>query len=195
MQCALQRGTEMSRLLALVAVFALSLVIAGCATGVKGSPRRICYDAGYEPGTLEFSNCWKSVRNKMFEADAAAIGIGAAAALSVNSRNSIPLPNSNLTASRWLPRRSSFESWSSIWLCPNGVYVFGRGCYAAPNGSYTGEPPRLAPDGSWVGGLPKLAPNGRYVGGTGPLSLCPDGSYVAAPRCQLMPNGTYLGVP
>src|SRR4051812_29343762 len=43
---------------------ALSL-LPGCAggqlIGVKGSPRRICYDEGLTPGSAEFSNCWRNV--------------------------------------------------------------------------------------------------------------------------------------
>jgi hypothetical protein len=39
---------------------------------------------------------------------------------------------------------------------------------------------------------PRLAPNGTYVGGTGPITLCPDGSYVSG-QCELTPNGTYVG--
>lgn len=178
-----------------IVVGILSLAVAACATGVKGSPRRICYDAGYQPGTAEFSNCWKSVRNEMFEADAAAIGIGAAAALAANTRRSTPVPGSGLTITRWQPGSSRVAPGSSIWLCPNGSYVFGRGCFMAPNGTFVGAPPQMAPDGTWVGGTPQMAPNGRFVAGPGRVTMCPDGSFVAAPRCQLMPNGTYLGVP
>lgn len=178
-----------------IVVGVLSLVIAACATGVKGSPRRICYDAGYQPGTAEFSNCWKSVRNEMFKSDAAAIGIGAAAAVANNRRRSVPIPGSGLTANQWQPGSSGVGAGSSIWLCPDGSYVFGRGCFIAPDGTFVGATPQIAPDGRWLGGTPYLAPNGRYVAGPGPvITICPDGTYVAAPRCQLMPDGTYLGV-
>lgn len=39
---------------------------------------------------------------------------------------------------------------------------------------------------------PQLAPNGSYVSGTGPMTLCPNGQYVAG-NCVLTPNGTYVG--
>lgn len=185
------------KLLAAVAPVVSGALVSGCATGVLGSPRRICYDAGYQPGTQEFSDCWKSVRNDMFKSDATAMGIGAAAAVAVSRNNSadvIHLPNSTLTANRWLPESSIPTSASAVWLCPNGTYVFGLACYIAPNGSYVGVPAQMAPDGTWVGGTPKMAPNGRYLGGGGQVTICPDGSYVAGSKCQLMPNGTYLGV-
>lgn len=104
-------------------------------------------------------------------------------------------------------------------LCPDGSYVNGP-CTLAPNGTYTGGRPQLAPDGSYTGGQPRLAPNGSYVGVPPPqpvspggaygnyglqpngadastsrsLTLCPDGSYVSG-RCELAPNGRYVGKP
>lgn len=42
------------------AAMAISL-ISGCATGAKGSARRQCYDAGLQPGTPAFSNCWQGI--------------------------------------------------------------------------------------------------------------------------------------
>jgi len=41
-----------------------SILLSGCATGAKGSARRICYDSGHQPGTVEFSNCWQAIARK-----------------------------------------------------------------------------------------------------------------------------------
>jgi hypothetical protein len=38
-----------------------TLALAGCVTGAKGSARRQCYDAGFQPHTSEFDNCWKAI--------------------------------------------------------------------------------------------------------------------------------------
>lgn len=42
-------------------LFCLAPLLCACATGVKGSPRRISYEAGLQPGTAEFSSCWRNV--------------------------------------------------------------------------------------------------------------------------------------
>jgi hypothetical protein len=55
----------MVRLLALpLTAVAGLLLLSGCATGVKGSPRRICYDSGLQPGSPEFSRCWRNVAHQ-----------------------------------------------------------------------------------------------------------------------------------
>lgn len=46
--------------IAMVAVGACC-VLAGCATGTKGSARRHCYDSGLQPGTQAFENCWQGI--------------------------------------------------------------------------------------------------------------------------------------
>lgn len=80
-------------------------------------------------------------------------------------------------------------------LCPNGKYVYGTGCYLAPDGTYTGYPAQMAPNGTYVPGTPRLAPNGQYIGGQqGQRTiLCPNGTYVVGTRCRLMPDGSYRG--
>lgn len=50
--------------------------VTACATGVAGSPRRICANAGYQPGTQEFTDCWHGERSRQFQGDAAGIAIG-----------------------------------------------------------------------------------------------------------------------
>lgn len=56
----------------------------------------------------------------------------------------------------------------------------------------------LAPNGQFVGGgrngnaSPRLAPNGQFVGGDKPMTMCPDGSFVAG-QCVLAPNGRFVG--
>ena len=36
-------------------------LLAGCATGMKGSARRQCYDSGLQPGSQAFENCWQGI--------------------------------------------------------------------------------------------------------------------------------------
>lgn len=188
----------MRRIIGLVAVIILAGLASACATGVKGSARNICYEAGYQPGTQQFSNCWKSVRNEQFAREWPAMNVGVAAGItagnSVKSRGVYSGTPGTFTPRVW-HRDTRHSAVPSTWLCPNGSYVFGTGCFLAPNGTYYGSWPQLAPNRTYVGGSPRLAPNGKYVGGTGPIVLCPDGSYVTGRNCQLMPNGTYLGVP
>lgn len=84
---------------------------------------------------------------------------------------------------------------SSMRICPDGSYVYGTECRIAPNGRYLPGPATIAPNGQYVTGRPQIAPNGKYVGGSGPVRICPDGSYVAGSRCMITPNGTYVGAP
>lgn len=84
----------------LAAIILTGLALSGCATGVKGSARRICYDNGLQPGTPAFSNCWKGVRDQQFSVDgqvlqnglvgAAAIGAAVAAAQAVPPAPAMP---------------------------------------------------------------------------------------------------------
>lgn len=191
------------------------LLLSGCATGMAGSARRICYDTGLQPGTPEFSSCWKGVRDQQFATDgrmieglvATAIVVGAARVAAENSTvvNAEPRPNRSpqpapnpVRAAPYVPSSSSraLPSYNGGTpnRCPDGKYVVGM-CTIAPDGSYVGDQPQIAPDGTYVGGMPRLTPNGTYVGGTGPLTICPDGSYVAGTSCRLMPDGRYVGQP
>jgi hypothetical protein len=45
------------------------LVFSGCATGAPGSSRRICYEAGFQPHTQEFTDCWHRIRSQQFSQD------------------------------------------------------------------------------------------------------------------------------
>jgi hypothetical protein len=74
-----------TRLLQIIVVATAAFALAGCATGVRGSPRRICADAGYQPGTAEFSNCWRGVRDRMFAAETPAMALGLAAGVAANA--------------------------------------------------------------------------------------------------------------
>lgn len=58
----------------------------------------------------------------------------------------------------------------------------------------------MTPNGGYVGGgksgneSPRMAPDGSYVsGGGGKTTMCADGSYVAGNRCEMTPNGNYVG--
>jgi hypothetical protein len=68
-----------------VVATAAVLVLGACATGVAGSPRRICANAGYQPGTPEFTSCWQRVRDQMFAAEAPAMALGVAAGVAANA--------------------------------------------------------------------------------------------------------------
>ncbi len=45
-------------------IVAAAMVLSGCVgghlVGVKGSPRHICYEAGHQPGTAAFNDCWQA---------------------------------------------------------------------------------------------------------------------------------------
>lgn len=69
-----------------IAVAITILALAGCATGVRGSPRRVCADAGYRPGSPEFTSCWHRVRDQMFAAEAPAMAVGIAAGVAANAK-------------------------------------------------------------------------------------------------------------
>lgn len=178
---------------------ASSILLSACATGVPGSARRICHDTGLQPGTPEFSRCWKGVRNQQLTQDwnmvrdplaaAAVVGLTVAAAKNWGEANAY----SQAADARLNGRLAPSSSVSSApQLCANGQYVAGT-CAIAPNGSFVGGQPRIAPDGTYVAGTPRLTPNGSYVGGEGSIKLCPDGSYVSGAYCRLMPNGQYVG--
>lgn len=71
----------MARLFSFAPILALVL-LTGCATGMAGSSRRLCYDSGLQPGTQAFTDCWHAERSRQFQGDEAgiAIGLGIAAA-------------------------------------------------------------------------------------------------------------------
>lgn len=76
-----------------VALLTCAMALAtGCATGVKGSPRRICYEAGVQPGTPEFSSCWRNVAHSqgtvVFD-DPEAIALITGAIAARNGNNSV----------------------------------------------------------------------------------------------------------
>lgn len=48
----------------MVSLCGMILMLAGCATGMKGSGRRACFDAGLAPGTLAFDECWKRIARR-----------------------------------------------------------------------------------------------------------------------------------
>ena len=60
----------------LLAAGLAGLLLAGCATGMRGSSRRVCADAGFQPGTSAFTDCWHRIRDQQFAADAPAILLG-----------------------------------------------------------------------------------------------------------------------
>ena len=90
----------------------------------------------------------------------------------------------------------------ATYLCPNGTYVNEGPCVLCPDGSYIGAGAtcQLAPNGSYVPesqGGPQIQPNGQYLPSNGSGNsnsiLCPDGSYVNGNRCELTPDGHYVG--
>jgi hypothetical protein len=84
-------------------------------------------------------------------------------------------------------------------MCPDGTYVAGsQSCQMAPDGTFVtgGSGTRMCPDGTYVSGTQSciLTPNGTYVGGGRGTTMCPDGTIVAGSRCQMTPDGKYVGV-
>lgn len=52
-----------------ISILLVLLTLAACATGARGSSRRICYDAGFQPGTQAFTDCWHRIRDQQFSQD------------------------------------------------------------------------------------------------------------------------------
>ncbi len=102
-------GQDMVRPLVIAAPLIALIVLSGCARGMAGSSRRICYDQGLRPGTPEFSNCWHSERDRQFRADAAGIAIGLGV---VAAQNQPPRDN------RLIDNRP--EQWICTYWTPQG---------------------------------------------------------------------------
>lgn len=88
---------------------------------------------------------------------------------------------------------------SGTRMCPDGSYVAGsQTCLMAPDGTYVtgGRGTRMCPDGTYVSGTQScaLTPTGTYVEGGRGTTMCPDGTFVAGVRCQMAPDGKYVGV-
>lgn len=86
------------KFVSLSSLAAMGILLSGCATGAPGSARRICYNSGLQPGTPEFSSCWKGVRNQQFAQDAQALkgvlDVAASAALiNAAARGAAPYPS------------------------------------------------------------------------------------------------------
>lgn len=52
-----------------ISVLLLVVLLGGCVTGARGSSRRVCYDAGFQPGTQAFTDCWHRIRDQQFAQD------------------------------------------------------------------------------------------------------------------------------
>ena len=75
----------------LTALSGLILALGGCVTGAKGSARRVCYDSGYQPGTQQFSDCWRGIaRRDNAEAVNGLLGATAVYGVMQSSRPSAP---------------------------------------------------------------------------------------------------------
>lgn len=71
----------------LLAAAVVAVLLGGCATGMKGSARRQCYDAGLQPDTPEFGDCWKAIaRRDNAEVLGAVATVGAAAVIADSAR-------------------------------------------------------------------------------------------------------------
>lgn len=208
-----KHGEMTMRFATLLLLAGAPCLLSGCVTGMAGSSRRICYDAGLQLGTPEFSSCWKGVRKQQFANDgliieglvatAAVVSAATLAAQNADAANTRRKSDEGSTrtpapvhfvpfAANASTGASSFYNISSPRLCPDGHYVVGI-CTIAPDGAYVGGQPQIAPDGTFVAGMPRIAPDGSYVGGVGPITPCPDGSYVAGKFCRVVPDGNYVG--
>jgi len=123
----------------------------GCATGVKGSPRRTCYDAGLKPGTPEFSSCWRRVAHSQGtivydDPEAIAIykgmmeGIGAGVAASnpgASPRQSVAAPPVSGTNTQIILGQQYFATRKSqdLYDLMNGPLEATRFCYEFANSS------------------------------------------------------------
>lgn len=114
-------------------VLAGAVLLAGCATGVKGSARRICFDQGFQPGTQAFTECWHGIRSVQFRSDAnalLAVGVVAAAANGSASVNSSPPLDDPSSSGTTMPL-SMFQKKECVYHTPNGkrtLLVQGTAC-------------------------------------------------------------------
>lgn len=88
-----------------IAALAIALVLSGCATGMKGSARRICYDSGLQPGTQAFTDCWQQRAQNDWNNASGAMIVGAATGAIVSG---------NVVA----PPTYAVPSRPSIWSTP-----------------------------------------------------------------------------
>ena len=73
----------------IIGLCGIVVTLGACATGMKGSARRACYDAGLQPGTPEFSNCWQGIARRD---NAAALNSIVGAAVGYGIMQSAPGP-------------------------------------------------------------------------------------------------------
>lgn len=111
----------------LSAIVAILLALTGCATGMKGSARRICYDAGYQPGTAEFTGCWHYVRDQQFAAEAPFMAAGLAAGIAAAPTESPAVIGNVSRQSTPTPR-------------PMGLHVNSQCLYWTPQGQRVMQP-------------------------------------------------------
>lgn len=90
----------------LLGFVAAAATIGGCATGVKGSARRTCYDAGLQPGTAGFDDCWKAMAHRD-NAAALNTALGVAAAYGVMQSGAVPAARAPFSSNRHLLIRES----------------------------------------------------------------------------------------
>lgn len=124
----------------------------GCAGGgVKGSPRRICYDAGLIPGTQEFSKCWRDVAHSqgtvVFDDPAAIelykgiIGAAVAAGTGANNSNSGTTYGGGISSAGSTPPSLSTRQYfatrkgDNMYDLMGGPLVATRFCYVFANSS------------------------------------------------------------
>lgn len=112
------------------------LVLSGCATGVKGSPRRECYDAGLQPGTAEFENCWRSIarsQGTILYDDPAVVDLLTGAINARNARNS-PVAGAaeaatGSSAISAQPRFLVTRTAQDVYSASNGMTFVTQYCY------------------------------------------------------------------
>lgn len=113
-----------------ILVSVTACLMGACATGMKGSARRQCYDAGLQPGTQAFEQCWQGIAARdtaqaLATAGEVAVGIGAA-----NSA-----PNSPVSSGY-----SKTYQLSQEWFAPSGDrmcrYENGTVLNVGPNSCY-----------------------------------------------------------
>ena len=106
-------------------------LLAGCATGMKGSARRQCYDSGLQPGSQAFENCWQGIAardNAQVLSTLGEVAVGYAII------NSAPAPSGYSTVSASQLKREWFaQSGDKMCLYENGTVLnVRRGrCFAA----------------------------------------------------------------
>lgn len=84
------RSAPTKRLVCFLLAVSVGCAVGGCATGARGSSRRMCSDAGFQPSTQAFTDCWTRIRDQQLSDLGPSLFLGVMAVAAVNSTPPAP---------------------------------------------------------------------------------------------------------